>query len=230
MDSTVKDLKIGTHYFSMVEGVSWGSKPMKDSTDYLNPDEAMAIINNTNNLRDETLLLLLYKTGRRISELSGDKNTNSKGIMKSDINYADNLINFTILKKKPIKNKELTEKDRTELRKASEPYMMLMPVNSEVMARLKTYTESIDGEKLFDITRQRCHQILKEAAKRAGIEKRIHLHQFRHSFAICIAKIAKTPLDLEKLRELMGHSNIDTTRHYLKFAPEEETRQLVERL
>ena len=73
------------------------------------------------------------------------------------------------------------------------------------------------GESLFPITRQQAHNILKAVANRAGIKSRVHLHALRRSYATwCIEQ----NIDLITLSRTMGHSDISTTRRYVRLTDE----------
>ncbi len=61
------------------------------------------------------------------------------------------------------------------------------------------------------------YQILKRLAKRAGITGRFNPHAFRHFFA---SQYVANGGDLETLRRMLGHTDIDTTRRYLHFRDE----------
>ena len=50
------------------------------------------------------------------------------------------------------------------------------------------------------------------AGRAAGIEKRVTSHVFRHSFA---THMLESGMDLCRLQELLGHTNLETTRIYL---------------
>jgi len=56
-------------------------------------------------------------------------------------------------------------------------------------------------------------QALKRLATKAGIEKRVHPHGLRHSFA---KSLSREGAPLEILRNLLGHSNVSTTNTYLR--------------
>lgn len=57
----------------------------------------------------------------------------------------------------------------------------------------------------------------KEIATRAGIQKRVTPHIFRHSFA---AQLMRNGANLRHLQVLLGHNSLKTTSLYLKVVPE----------
>jgi len=57
--------------------------------------------------------------------------------------------------------------------------------------------------------------IIREMAKRSGLKKRIHCHSLRHTFAVHFLNNGGR---IPQLQQLLGHSNITTTLHYLKYA------------
>lgn len=61
------------------------------------------------------------------------------------------------------------------------------------------------------LNRERIWQIVKLAAQRAGIEKNIHPHSLRHSFA---SHLLAHGADLRVIQEMLGHANIATTEIY----------------
>ncbi len=192
----------------------FASIPMKDPKGYLTKTQANKLINSAKNIRDKLILQLMYRCGRRVSEVLL--------LTEDDILWKDKKIIFTILKrKKPIKE--------------------LKPVDSETMKLLERYIKKskIKGlkkqrkdKRLFPVTRQYVFKLVRKLGKEIGIEKvgskKIHPHHLRHSFAVhAVRTEVKTAEDLRKLQMYMGHANIATTAHYLQFSPD-ELRSLVD--
>jgi len=56
---------------------------------------------------------------------------------------------------------------------------------------------------------------IKQAAKQAGVKKDVHVHTLRHTFA---THLLEDGLDIVTVKNLMGHSRIQTTMEYLHVA------------
>jgi site-specific recombinase XerD len=62
----------------------------------------------------------------------------------------------------------------------------------------------VQSKSIFDAVRQ--------AAKRAGLDKHVHPHTLRHSFA---THLLETGADLNTIQLLLGHADLRTTSRYL---------------
>lgn len=67
------------------------------------------------------------------------------------------------------------------------------------------------SDRFFPIGRQRAWQIVKAAAKRAGLDKRIWPHLLRHSAAVY--RLAKTRHP-KSVQDFLGHASLEMTHRY----------------
>ena len=68
---------------------------------------------------------------------------------------------------------------------------------------------TLDGDPVSD---SYVRDMLKRLASRAGIEKRVHPHGLRHTFAVELEAAGATVTEISKL---LGHSSISITSRYL---------------
>lgn len=68
-------------------------------------------------------------------------------------------------------------------------------------------------DRFFPISRVRAWQIVKVAAKKAGIERRVYNHLLRHTGAVMRLKRTGNP---KSLQMFLGHSDMKMTMRYLK--------------
>ena len=188
---------------------------IRDVQGFFKSGERERMYNTCNNPRDRILVALLWKTGRRIGEILELK--------VRDIDFENAEIVWNIEKKKNLKR----------VRKPAQMWLLktLYTYISYTNLRSEDYILESRYKPGQPITRQRAFQIIRQAAKAAGISyvgvKQPHPHHFRHSFAIDLAKKAKSPADIRKVQMWLEHSSLDITEHYLQFG-NEDLRELIE--
>ncbi len=167
--------------------------------EYLTVDEVDKLLNefkedNPIEFRDKSIIELMYSCGLRVSEI--------ENLKINQINFNEGFI--YIFGK--------GDKER------------LVPLGSKARKLLIRYINEIrikynkkNSEYLFlnwqggKLSRISIWKIIKKYAKRAGINKNIHPHTLRHSFA---THLLNNGADLRIVQELLGHSDISTTQIY----------------
>jgi len=220
---------------------------------YIEPDEIALMEQAAEYLRDRLLIKLLFHLGCRISE--------ALGITVGDIDFGHGTVTIQHLKARitlscpqcaarlskshrycpgcglEVEKAVTQEKERQRLR--------TLPVDSTTLAMLKEYIKR-DGpvlrkgkKALFDISRHRSWQIVKDCAQRAGLPQllnpetgKVHNvspHKLRDAFAVNAVKRDDSGDGLRLLQEHLGHRSITTTMRYRKISGEEQ-REWYERL
>ena len=193
----------------------FASQTMKDKKGYLSEEQVQHLIQATDNLRDQLILQIMYRCGRRVSEVLL--------ISKNDILWEDRKIIFNILKRKrPVK----------ELKPVDEGTMKLLELYTRGDISLPGVRKGPTEERLFPVSRQYVFKMIRKTGEHAGItqvgDKKLHPHHLRHSFAVhMVRNTVKTTDELRKLQMYMGHANMNTTAHYLQYDPN-ELRSLVD--
>jgi len=142
-------------------------------------------INNIQNLKHKSILLLSYSVGLRISEIVNLKIT--------DIDS-----NRMVIHIKQSKGK----KDR------------IVPLSKNVLNLLRIYYKQFkpkeylfNGQNSLKYSTSSCNKIVKNY-----LGDQYHFHTLRHS---CFTNLLENGIDIKTLKELAGHNDIKTTEKYL---------------
>lgn len=155
----------------------------------LSEDEVAAILNATFNLKHKAILMTIYSAGLRVGE--------AVRLCINDIDSKRMQIRVVQSKGRKDRYTLLSKKTLDMLRSY---FMAYHPK--------KWLFEGPDGGPYSDSSIQ---AILKSAANRAGIKKRITVHTLRHSFA---THLLENGVDLRYIQSLLGHSSSKTTEIY----------------
>ncbi|MDD3580100.1 MAG: tyrosine-type recombinase/integrase [Desulfobacca sp.] len=168
---------------------------------YLTPEEVEALARacqGRHRLRDELLILTLFQTGLRISEALSITPRRIGSHAAHPVLYIEG--------------------------KGKKPRMVACP---DLLAhRLKSYAfdRSLGlDDRLFPINRKWAWQILKAAAERAGITKRVYPHLLRHSDAIERLRQTGNP---KALQIHLGHASPMMTMRYLSTLTAEDALRI----
>lgn len=167
------------------------SKRDKKVPKVLEEDEIQAMFDNCHNLKHLTIISILYACGLRISEIINLK--------IADIN--SDTIDIICAKGR---------KDR------------IVPLPENVKALIDMYIKEYSPQvylfngqfpkKELRYSERSINEFLKQIAFKAGINKNVHAHLFRHSYA---THNLENGISLPFLQEILGHSNPKTTSIYL---------------
>jgi len=153
----------------------------------LTKEEILRLFESTETLKSKLMLQLLYSSGLRVSELVNLK--------KEDINFSENIGWVRAGKGK---------KDR------------MFVFSKKLSKKLQRF---IDKHQDFDflfskgrhLTTRNIQKIVQKAAKKAGINKQVHPHSLRHSYA---THLLEAGVDIRKIQILLGHASLNTTELY----------------
>jgi integrase/recombinase XerD len=156
------------------------------------PEEIMKLIDGVQNIKHRTILMLLYSTGMRVSEIANCRivDIDSKNMRIKIVQGKGAKDRYTILSQQVL----------LELRAY---YLIYKP---------KEYL--FNGYRPASRYSVRTIQhLMQKALVKAGLEnKNYTIHTIRHSFA---THLLDNGTDLYTIKELMGHNNLQTTMRYM---------------
>jgi site-specific recombinase XerD len=168
--------------------------------DVLSPDEVVRLLGATTCLKHQAALSVAYGAGLRVSEVANLK--------ISDIDSERMLLRVERGKGGRYRNAILPADLLTLLRQ-----WWQQGRQQGVMQREGWLFPGQNPMK--SISTRQLHRIVAEAAKSAGITKRVGPHTLRHSFA---THLLEDGVDIRVIQVLLGHSKLDTTALYTKVA------------
>lgn len=166
------------------------AKEYKTLPEVLSRDEVKRILSCLTNRKHHCMISLIYSAGLRRSELLN--------LTPQDI-VSERMLVRIMGKGKKCRYSLLSEKVLHELREYFKEYRP-----KKWLFEGDTPGEQYSASALV--------KVLKEAAQRAGIKHRVHVHVARHSFA---THLLEQGTDLRTIQELLGHNDIKTTSIYL---------------
>lgn len=172
-------------------------KKRKAFPEILTREEVFAIIESCKNIKHKAMLTVVYSSGLRVSEAAALKiqHIDSKNMRLFVDCGKGGKDRYTLL----------SEACLSVLRKYWKIYL---PKHSEGWLFLGTYNVS-------HITSRGIAFAFNEAVKRTNITKNVSIHTLRHAFATHLLEDGATLL---QIKELLGHSSIQSTTIYLHLA------------
>jgi integrase/recombinase XerD len=161
----------------------------------LTKEEISKLIGSIKNRKHKLMVMFMYSSGLRLSELLNLK----------------------------VGDLELEEKiGWVRSGKGSKDRMLLL--SNKLIEELREYIQSKkESDYIFTgrkerMTPRNVQKIIKRAIKIAGIEKDVHPHSLRHSLG---THLLEDGVDIRKIQVLLGHANLSTTQIYTQVSNEE---------
>ncbi len=156
----------------------------------LSKSEIRALIENLETKKSKLMVSLIYACGMRVSEIVSLK-----------------LNDFDFLEKVGQIRQAKGKKDRV----FNIPESLSKKLEKQVETQRELNQEYVFSGRNGKMTSRNLQKIVSKAAKKAGINKDVHVHTLRHSFA---THLLENGADLRIIQTLLGHSSISTTELY----------------
>jgi integrase/recombinase XerD len=164
----------------------------------LTKKEILMLFESLNSKKSRLMVSLMYSTGMRVSELISLKIENLE--FENKIGY---------------------------IRQAKGNKDRIFNIPEFLISRLKKYAEKqnflkqiylFPGRNGKKMSSRNIQKIVKKAGQKAQINKEVHCHALRHSFA---THLLENDVGIRKIQVLLGHASISTTEIYAHVSPEE---------
>jgi len=163
----------------------------------LTQEEVKKLLSVLKSRKSHLIISLIYACGMRVSEIVSFK--------IRDLNFEEE-VGF-------IRNAK-GKKDRI----FNIPKVLVSALREQVTEQEKKKEVLLFNSYKGSLSSRNIQKIVKRAAKRAGIKKDVHPHTLRHSFA---THLLEDGVDIRKIQELLGHSNLATTQIYTHISTKE---------
>lgn len=163
----------------------------------LTKEEVKKLIENCPNKKSKLMISLIYACGFRVGELVNLKVEDLKfgegiGFVRQSKGRKDRMFNIPKFLEEDLK--KIVEKQKDE----KNEYLFSGPKGK--------------------LTSRNLQKIVSGMAKKLNIEKDVHPHTLRHSFA---THLLEDGTDIRKIQELLGHADLSTTQIYTHISVEE---------
>ena len=161
----------------------------------LTRDEVKKLMENANNEKSKLMIMTLYSSGLRVSELV------------------------------KLKWKDLELEQKIAWVRGGKGSKDRMVILSDALVRklsvLEHDSEYIFPGKNGPLTTRNIQEIVHNISHKAGINKKVTPHTLRHSFATHLLEAGN---DIRLIQELLGHSNLQTTQIYTHISAEQKKK------
>ncbi|MEK6820045.1 MAG: site-specific tyrosine recombinase/integron integrase [Nanoarchaeota archaeon] len=156
----------------------------------LTKDEIKKLFNSLENKKSKLIVSMMYACGMRVSEILNLKISdfdfdNKTGNIRQAKGKKDRFFNIPAFLAKDLK------KQAEEQKNSNQVFLFTGPKGA--------------------LSSRNIQKIVALASKKAGIEKDVHPHTLRHSFA---THLLESGTDIRYIQSLLGHSSISTTELY----------------
>lgn len=154
--------------------------------------------NNLIGQRNQIIILFLYVSGLRVSELIS--------LTYNDLNFKEGSIRC------------IGKGDKEKIVIIGDLLKMILYPYQEIRTKLLNHHESkyvFINKNQKPLTRQYVYQMIKKSADKANIKLKVSPHTLRHCFA---THMLENGADLISVQEMLGHANVATTQIYLNVA------------
>jgi len=169
-------------------------KKEKKIPSVLTKKEVLNLLDSTQTIKSNLIIQLLYSSGLRVSEIVN--------LRKQDLDFDEN-----------------TGWVREGKGKKDRMFIFSKKLSKKLQKFIYKHDDwSYIFSKINPLTTRNIQKIVQLTNQKAGINKDVHPHTLRHSFA---THLLDAGVDLRKIQFLLGHSSIATTQIYTHMSQEQ---------